>query len=54
MPGMRATMHEFKKGTLYSGSGKKVKKRSQAIAIGMAESRRAGSRGKLSKLRRKK
>jgi hypothetical protein len=33
-----AVMKEFKKGTLHSGSGKKVKKRSQAIAIAMSES----------------
>lgn len=54
MPGMKATMHEFKQGKLYSGSGHKVKSRKQAIAIGLSETRRAGSRGKLSKLKRKK
>ena len=31
-------MHEHKRGTLRSGSGKKVKNRKQAIAIAMAES----------------
>jgi hypothetical protein len=31
-------MHEHKKGTLKSGSGKKVKSRKQAIAIAMSES----------------
>lgn len=36
MPGMEKTMHEFKKGTLKSGSGKKVTKKSQAVAIGMS------------------
>lgn len=36
---MKETMHEFKQGTLRSGSGKKVTSRDQAIAIGMNESR---------------
>ena len=31
-------MHEHKRGTLKSGSGKKVKSRKQAIAIAMSES----------------
>jgi hypothetical protein len=30
-------MHEFKHGTLHSGSGAKVKNRKQAIAIAMSE-----------------
>lgn len=38
-------MHERKKGTLKSGrSGKKVKSRKQAIAIGLSEARRAGGK----------
>jgi len=38
-------MHERKRGTLKSGrSGKKVKSRKQAIAIGLSEARRAGAR----------
>jgi hypothetical protein len=38
-------MHERKRGTLKSGrSGKKVTSRKQAIAIGLSEARRAGSR----------
>ncbi len=38
-------MHERKAGTLKSGrSGKKVKSRKQAIAIGLAEARRAGGK----------
>jgi hypothetical protein len=38
-------MHERKKGTLKSGStGKKVKSRKQAIAIGLSEARRAGKK----------
>jgi hypothetical protein len=37
-------MHEYKHGTLHSGSksGPKVKSRKQAIAIGMSEARKAG------------
>ena len=31
-------MHEHKRGTLRSGSGKRVKSRKQAIAIAMSES----------------
>jgi len=38
-------MHERKKGTLKSGrSGKKVKSKKQAIAIGLSEARRAGKK----------
>jgi hypothetical protein len=38
-------MHERKKGTLRSGSsGRKVKSRKQAIAIGLSEARRAGGK----------
>ena len=38
-------MHERKEGTLKSGrSGKKVKSRKQAIAIGLSEARRAGAK----------
>lgn len=46
MPGIKGTMHEFKHGTLHSGSknGPKVKSRKQAIAIGMSEERKAGDR----------
>ncbi len=39
------TMHERKHGTLRSGSsGKKVKSRKQAIAIGLSEARREGGK----------
>jgi hypothetical protein len=39
------TMRERKKGTLKSGrSGKKVKSRKQAIAIGLSEARRSGAK----------
>ena len=38
-------MHEMKRGTLKSGrSGKKVKSREQAIAIGLSQARRAGGK----------
>ena len=38
-------MHEKKKGTLKSGrSGKKVKSRKQAIAIGLSEARKSGAK----------
>ncbi|HYR90084.1 MAG TPA: DUF6496 domain-containing protein [Terriglobia bacterium] len=38
-------MHEKKRGTLKSGrSGKKVKSRKQAIAIGLSQARRAGAK----------
>ena len=37
-------MHERKEGTLRSGSGKKVKSRKQAIAIGLSEARKAGKK----------
>ena len=38
-------MHERKSGTLKSGSsGKKVKSRKQAIAIGLSEARRSGAK----------
>jgi hypothetical protein len=38
-------MHERKRGTLRSGgSGKKVKSRKQAIAIGLSEARRSGAK----------
>ena len=38
-------MHEKKRGTLKSGrSGKKVKSRKQAIAIGLSEARKAGAK----------
>jgi hypothetical protein len=38
-------LHEMKRGQLRSGgSGKRVKSRKQAIAIGLAEARRAGGK----------
>jgi hypothetical protein len=42
---VKKAMHERKRGTLRSGrSGRKVKSRKQAIAIGLAEARRAGGK----------
>ena len=42
---VRRAMHERKHGTLRSGrSGKKVKSRKQAIAIGLSEARRSGAK----------
>lgn len=38
------TMRERKRGTLRSGSGKKVKSRKQAIAIGLSQARREGAK----------
>lgn len=37
-------MHAFKKGNLKSGSGRKVKSKKQAIAIGLSEARRSGKK----------
>lgn len=37
-------MHEFKAGTLKSGSGQKVTNPKQAVAIGLSEERRKGDR----------
>lgn len=37
-------MHERKRGTLKSGSGKKVTSRKQAIAIGLSEARERGAK----------
>lgn len=37
-------MHEFKRGKLKSGSGKKVKSKKQAIAIGLSQARKAGGK----------
>jgi hypothetical protein len=42
---VKKALHERKRGTLKSGrSGKKVKSRKQAIAIGLSEARRAGGK----------
>jgi hypothetical protein len=50
---VKKAMHERKRGRLRSGrSGRKVKSRKQAIAIGLSEARRAG--GKVPPRKRKK
>lgn len=41
---VKRAMTERKKGTLRSGSGKKVKSRKQAIAIGLSQARSAGAK----------
>ena len=42
---VKSAMHRKKKGTLKSGkSGKKVKSRKQAIAIGLSEARKKGAK----------
>lgn len=50
---VKKAMHERKRGTLRGGrSGKKVKSKKQAIAIGLAEARSAGA--KVPKKRKKR
>jgi hypothetical protein len=52
---VKRAMHERKKGTLRSGrSGRKVKSRKQAIAIGLSEARRSGAKVPAKKSSRKK
>ena len=42
---VKRAMHEYKRGKLKSGrSGKKVKSRKQAIAIGLSEARQRGAK----------
>jgi hypothetical protein len=42
---VKRAMHERKRGTLKSGrSGKKVKSKKQAIAIGLSQARRSGAK----------
>lgn len=40
---VESAMRKRKRGTLKSGSGKKVKSREQAIAIGLSEAREKGA-----------
>ena len=52
---VKRAMHERKQGSLRSGrSGRKVKSRKQAIAIGLSEARRAGAKVPRRKTGRKK
>jgi hypothetical protein len=41
---VKSTMSRKKKGTLRSGSGRKVTSRKQAIAIGLSEAREKGAK----------
>jgi len=41
---VKSAMHRRKKGTLKSGSGKRVTSRKQAIAIGLSEAREKGAK----------
>jgi Family of unknown function (DUF6496) len=47
-------MRERKRGTLRSGSGRKVTSRKQAIAIGLSEARRSGAKVPKKRSSRKK
>ena len=50
---VKKAMEERKKGTLKSGSGKKVKSRKQAIAIGLSEARKEGKKVPKKKAKKK-
>ena len=41
---VKSAMHRRKRGTLKSGSGRRVKSRKQAIAIGLSEAREKGAK----------
>ena len=45
-------MGEYKRGSLRSSSGRKVRKRKQAVAIALSEARRSGARIPRKRLRR--
>lgn len=52
---VKKAVHEYKRGKLKSGrSGKKVKSRKQAIAIGLSEARREGAKVPRKKSAKKK
>jgi hypothetical protein len=52
---VKKAMHKFKRGELKSGaSGKKVKSRKQAIAIGLSEAREKGAKVPKKKSSKKK
>ena len=52
---VKRAMHERKRGKLRSGrSGRKVKSRKQALAIGLSEARRAGAKVPRRKGRKRK
>ena len=41
---VKSAMRKRKKGTLKSGSGRKVKSKKQAVAIGLSEARKKGAK----------
>lgn len=43
---IKATMNEFRSGTLHSGSGQLVENPKQAVAIGLSQQRKADARSK--------
>lgn len=51
---IKKVLGEFKRGTLKSSSGRKVTKRSQAVAIALSEARAAGARIPKKRKKRKK
>ena len=51
---VKRAMHKRKRGTLKSGSGRKVASKKQAIAIGLSEARREGGKVPPRKSARKK
>jgi hypothetical protein len=51
---VKRAMHKRKQGMLKNGSGRKVKSRKQAIAIGLSEARKKGAKAPRRKKGRKK
>jgi hypothetical protein len=51
---VKGAMRRRKRGTLKSGSGKTVRSRKQAIAIGLSEARRKGKKVPKKKVARKR
>jgi len=51
---VKREMRKYKRGKLKSGSGRKVKSRKQAIAIGLSEARKKGKKVPKRKKGRKK
>lgn len=41
---VKKVMHEYKEGTLKSGSGGKVESKKQAVAIALSEARKSGAK----------
>jgi hypothetical protein len=41
---VKRELHKYKRGKLKSGSGRRVKSRKQAIAIGLSEARQKGKK----------